>query len=242
MIKDDLHIFKNITTLCHGFTEFLRSTITEKGQEFSIALSGGTTPKVVFDYWSNEPKNSILWKNIKLFWGDERCVPPNDPMSNYKMTKEHLLNNIDIPSENIFRIQGEDNPIEEAIRYSEVLNTSVRTANNIPEIDIIMLGLGDDGHTVSIFPHEIELWNNDSNCIVARHPESGMRRVSITGKVINNAKHVVFLATGKNKAEKVRDIIKERSKFLDLYPAAKVSPKNHHIHWFLDEDAASLIR
>lgn len=112
---------------------------------------------------------------------------------------------------------------------------------NAPCFEIVMLGLGDDGHTVSIFPDQISLWDSKDFCVIGEHPESKMKRVSLSGQVVNNAQYVVFLATGKNKAEKVRDIIKNREQFLDKYPAAKVNPKKGYLYWFLDQEAASLL-
>lgn len=241
MIKDKLHIFKDTKTLSEGFTNFLLSDVVSDNKKVSLSLSGGTTPKVLFDYWSDKYAEIIPWQNFNLFWGDERCVPPDDPMSNYGMTKKHLLDKVNIPTDTVYRVHGESASEKEALRYGKVLNASVPSVNDIPEIDLIILGLGDDGHTASIFPHQIKLWDSNSNCVVAQHPESGMERVSITGRVINNAKHIAFLVTGENKAEKIRDIIKTRTQFLDLYPAARVSPKNQQIHWFLDESAASLL-
>lgn len=240
MIKDELHIYKDTALLSEAFTHFLQEKVLT-GKEISLALSGGSTPKVIFDYWSENCKTELPWDKILLFWGDERCVPPNDSMNNYAMTKEHLLDKIDIPTNNIFRIHGENEPDEEAVWYSNVLNAELAKANKIPEFDLVILGLGDDGHTASIFPYQIDLWNSMSNCVVAAHPESGMKRISITGRIINNAKHVVILSTGEGKAKRVKEIIKTREQFINVYPAAKIAPKSKQLHWFLDEAAASLL-
>ncbi|HHX31596.1 MAG TPA: 6-phosphogluconolactonase, partial [Bacteroidales bacterium] len=196
------------------------------------------TPKSLFDYWSSLPEGEIDWTKIKFFWGDERCVAPEDSESNFKMTKEHLFNNINIPKENIFRIKGENNPTDEAKRYGELLNSELEQHNGTPIFDIVILGMGDDGHTASIFPHEIELWNNKNNCVTATHPDSGQIRVSITGKVINAAKNVVFLVTGKNKAEKVKEVIEQPEVAEKKYPAALVQPDSDNLYWYLDEAAA----
>lgn len=240
MIKDKIHVFTNTTTLSEGFTRFIINDVCNGG-DINIALSGGSTPKSIFDYWSQQQDIKLPWKHLRLFWGDERCVPPDNEMSNYKMTKDHLLNYVVIPEDNIFRIHGENKPADEAVFYSDVLDHELPQENSVPRFDLVMLGLGDDGHTVSIFPHEIELWNSPMNCVVAHHPESGMQRVSITGKIVNNARHVAFLATGKNKAEKVKAIIEARNKNINTYPAARVAPKGQILHWFLEEEAASLL-
>lgn len=241
MIKDETYIYNNTQELSIGFTQFLINEVIKDKSSVNIALSGGGTPKAIFDYWASQLKDEIPWEKIKFFWGDERCVPPDDEMSNYGMTKKHLFDHITIPTENIFRIQGENEPSYEAKRYSEVLKQQSGDINKTPELDLIILGLGDDGHTASIFPHEIDLWNSDEDCVVAKHPETGMKRISFSGKVINNANKVIFLVTGENKAQKVKSIIKNRKDFGSKYPGAKVNPKDHILYWFMDEKAASLI-
>ena len=105
----------------------------------------------------------------------------------------------------------------------------------------MMLGLGDDGHTVSIFPYEINLWDSPKKCVVAKHPTSGMTRISLTGRIVNNSQNIVFLAMGKDKALKVKEIIQQREQFINSYPAARVNPNFGKLYWFLDEDAASLL-
>lgn len=241
MINDKLHIFNEEKALSQGFTGFMLTEIINEGNAANIALSGGNTPKTLFDYWSNNYSDKIPWDAIRLFWVDERCVPPDDEMSNYGMTKEHLLNRIEMPSNNIFRIHGENDAEDEVRWYSEILHSELPQNSNVPELDLIMLGLGEDGHTASIFPDRIDLWESGENCVATTHPDTDMKRISMTGKVINNARNIAFLVTGKSKAERVRDIIKSRDFLRNEYPAARVSPKNQQIHWFLDEDAASLL-
>ena len=241
MIKEEIKVYENSQALSEGFTGFLQKLL-DVYPHVNLSLSGGTTPKALFDYWSANCRDTIDWSRISFFWGDERCVPPEDVMNNFGMTKEHLFDNIpEIPANNIHRIHGENEPEEEAQWYSRVLNIDVPLRNGIPSFEIMMLGLGDDGHTVSIFPYQIGLWDNETNCVVGKHPESGMQRVSLTGKVVNNSQYVVFLATGKAKAEKVRDIVKNRKEFYDAYPAARVNPKKGYLYWFLDKESASLL-
>lgn len=241
MIKEDIKVFKDAEALSESFTKFLVKLL-EVYPHINLSLSGGTTPKVIFDYWAENCKESIPWERVSFFWGDERCVPPENNMNNYGMTKEHLFDKVpNIKKNSIYRIHGENESNEEAKWYSWMLSQKLFVRKSIPSFEIVMLGLGDDGHTVSIFPNQIKLWNSDETCVVAKHPESGMERVSISGKVVNNSQHVVFLATGKSKAEKVRDIIKNREQYKNIYPAAKVDPKYGYLYWFLDEEAASLL-
>ena len=236
----EIQIFNSLHELNETFTEWFKE-FSSSEKQITVALSGGTTPKSLFDYWSSLPEGEIDWAKIKFFWGDERCVHPEDSESNFKMTKEHLFDNIDIPKDNIFRIKGENNPAEEAKRYSEVLNSELEQQNGAPVFDIVILGMGDDGHTASIFPHEIELWNNDNNCVTTTHPISGQIRISLTGKIINAAKNVVFLVTGKNKAEKVKEVIEQPQLAEKKYPAALVQPDSDNLYWYLDEAAADMI-
>jgi len=202
----------------------------------NVSLSGGSTPKALFDYWAKVKQEPDYWQRIRLFWCDERCVPPDDEMSNYGMTKEHLLDKIPIPAENIFRIVGENAPEQEAVRYGDLIEKEVSS------FDLVLLGLGDDGHTVSIFPSSIKLWKSSRLCVVNLHPESGMKRITITGRVVNAANYVAFLVTGGSKATKVQEIILHRREHLSRYPAAKVVPASGNLFWLLDTQAAALLQ
>jgi 6-phosphogluconolactonase len=214
--------------------------LTQSQEKVHVALSGGSTPKVIFDYLAENFTAEIDWSKVFFYWGDERCMPPSDPESNYKMTLDHLLSKITIPAENIFRVQGENDPTEEAIRYGNVLDQQLPKANDIPQFDLVILGMGDDGHTASIFPDSIQLWDSANNCEVATHPDSGQKRVTITGKIINNAKRVAFLVTGVSKAEKLREIVKQEGNFR-TYPASLVNPATADLIWYVDQDAAKKV-
>lgn len=241
MIKEEIKIYQNATDLSQGFTEFIQNLLTVYPY-INLSLSGGTTPQVIFDYWAENCKESIDWSRITFYWGDERCVPPEHPMSNFGVAKAKLFDKVpNIEYYSIKRIHGENEVEEEAEWYSRVLERRVMQRNNMPSFEITMLGLGDDGHTVSIFPNQIDLWNKDESVLIAEHPDTGMKRLTISGKVVNNSQYAVFLVMGKNKAEKVRDIIKNRKELKDKYPAAKVDPKYGYLYWFLDEEAASLL-
>lgn len=237
----DIRVFETMDDLTRSFTDWFKEQVDEKG-EVTIALSGGSTPKSLFTYWASLPKGEIDWTKIKFFWGDERCVPPTHEESNYKMTKEHLFNFVQVPTENIFRIQGENDVESEAERYAKALDRELKMKNGIPSFDIMMLGMGDDGHTASIFPHEIALWDNSENCVVATHPVSGQKRISVTGKIINASHHVVFLVTGDNKANKVKEIVAQPEETQKKYPAALVQPESGNLTWFMDHRAAQRLK
>jgi 6-phosphogluconolactonase len=233
----ELKIYKDKFEVAEQFSAYFVEKAAHS-DAFHVALSGGSTPKIVFDVLAEKFAGQVDWNKVHFYWGDERCVPPSDDESNYKMTVEHLFSKIEVPDENINRILGEKDPKGEAMRYANLLEIKLDRVEDVPQFDLVILGMGDDGHTASIFPHEIELWNAEDHCVVATHPDSGQKRVSINGKVINTAKEVAFLVTGTSKAEKVEAII-EKMEGSKVYPASLVNPKSGKLVWFLDEDAAA---
>lgn len=234
----ELKIYNTKQEVAIQFSKYLVALIVSK-EIIHIALSGGSTPKIVFDELATNFKNAIDWTRVHLYWGDERCVDPTDEQSNYRMTVTHLISKIDIPEENIHRIKGENDPEYEAGRYAELLTDRLPKANDLPQFDLVILGMGDDGHTASIFPHEIDLWYSKKYCEVATHPESKQKRVTITGQLINNAAAVAFLVTGASKEEKLKEI-KGQSADYKNYPASLVHPNSKQLLWFLDAGAAGI--
>lgn len=234
-------IFNNLNDLNKDFTLWFKELLSEK-ESLSIALSGGSTPKSLFNYWSKHHADDIDWSKIKFFWGDERCVWPSDEESNYKMAKDHLFDHVPVSTKNIFRIRGENDPYREARSYEELLKNELETINGVPQFDILMLGMGDDGHTASIFPHEMNLWDSSNMCVVAMHPQTRQKRVSLSGQTINAAKHIAFLVTGAAKAKKVQAVIENNEEAQSKYPAAKAHPVSGNLTWFLDNHAAKLLK
>lgn len=233
-----LRVFGDSLALCVEFTELLKELLAAY-PTVNVALSGGSTPQVLFDYWSEHQATAIPWERVVFFWGDERCVPPNDAMSNYGMTHRHLFSRVGaIPAENIYRILGENEPQDEAERYGRLLDEKLPVHNDLPCFELVILGMGEDGHTASIFPDQIDLWDSPTQCVVAKHPETHQKRVSLTGRVINNARNVAFLVTGKGKAPKVHDIFAKNERSL-TYPAARVQPIDGNLYWFMDQAAAA---
>ena len=225
------HIFKNNEAVAAAFADFLQKEIA-KTEKINIALSGGSTPKVLFDILSKKYADKIDWEKVHFYWGDERCVAPTDDESNYKMTDEKLLQHINIPSQNIHRVLGENDPTEEADRYGKLIECNLFLKDGLPIFDLIILGMGSDGHTASIFPHQIELLEADKTCAVAIHPESGQLRITLTGKVINAAKQVHFLVTGASKNSVVKEIFSKKGNYKN-YPAAHIEGAE----WWMDESA-----
>jgi 6-phosphogluconolactonase len=235
-------IFNSIDELSQFFAERMAQRIYKSpdGQYFSLMLSGGSTPKAIFKYLVANYKDKINWKKLLIFWGDERCVPPDNNESNFKMANEILLSHIPIPKQNIFRIHGEANPSSEAKRYSKIVKEHVLSKNNIPQFDLIMLGLGEDGHMASIFPGNLQLFESDNLFEAVQHPQTKQKRITASGKLINNAQIVIFFVTGETKAAMVSNLLDKKEGWSDL-PASQIHPKNGKLLWLLDHYAANLI-
>lgn len=220
--------------LAEAFAKDFKSWLPRK-KRIHIALSGGSTPKLLFQHWAEQYAERIDWSRIHFYWGDERCVSPKDEQSNYKMTNDLLLKKIKIPKENIHRIKGEKDPAREAKRYGKEIAANLPMPNNLPQFDLVLLGMGADGHTASIFPHQMELLEATDTCAVATHPESGQHRVSLSGPVINNAKRVVFLITGASK-QKVLSTILHHKRGWKQFPTAFITPIGD-LTFYLDDSA-----
>ena len=222
-------------------TKYILSLLQNSGnQRFDIALSGGSTPKLLFERLTEKLVDKSEWKRIHLWWGDERCVPMDSSESNFRMTEETLISKVPIPKENIHRIRGEANPEAEALRYGEEIRNNLNLLHNWPVFDLFILGLGEDGHTASIFPDQMELLKSDEICDVAINPTTGQKRITLTGKAINNANEIIFLVTGESKAEKVAEIMNNEPS-AKMLPAYFIIPTHGKLTWFIDEEAAAKI-
>jgi len=238
MERQNIKIFQSVNDLAMYSLEWMsvRMKDTPKDKLFTVALSGGTTPRTIFEYFASHGQTSIDWKKVLFFWSDERCVSPDSDESNYRMTRISMLDKLNIPEVHIFRIHGEADPEEEAQRYSRILNENVPLKNGFPCFDLILLGLGEDGHTASIFPGNTQLFQSEHFCETVKQPQTGQQRVTLTGPVINNADNVVFLVTGMGKAEIVFNVWNTTK---NNYPASLVCPVHGRLTWLLDHDAAS---
>ena len=234
----DIHIFNTIDqqayALANSFRNLIISYLLHKNR-VNIAVSGGSTPAYFFSALATNYKH-LPWDRINIYWVDERCVPPEDEQSNFGMTQKYLLTKINIPQNNIFRIHGEATPEEEIGRYSKVVTTGNEMEKGWPVFDWILLGLGEDGHTASLFPGTKVLKSVNSITDIAIHPDSGQKRITLTLPVLNNAKKATFLVSGSSKSNIVQRILKQTGLFRDL-PAAMV--KSEITEWYLDEDAAA---
>lgn len=241
-MKKNLHIFKSPEELANEFASRLMNWVEiHSGNEFHLAISGGKTPDLLFDILAEKYSNSILWQKIHFWWVDERMVPPTHPESNFGVVQKLLFSKIAVPEENIHRIKGENTPDEEAFSYSSQIKEKLPFENGWPVFDLILLGMGDDGHTASIFPDQMELLVSEKICEVAAHPVSGQKRVTLTGQVINRALKVCLLVNGSNKAERMAEIWGNPEK-ANLLPAAHIHPEVGDLTWYVDEAAAYLLR
>ena len=210
--------------------------------DFTMALSGGSTPKMLYEYLAQEPYvRRMPWTDTHLFWGDERYVPSDHADSNFAMAAETLIEHVPIPSHNIYRIPTEmPSPEETAAQYETILREAflvfdpVSNHKKLPVFDVILLGMGKDGHTASLFPESPVL--NEQERWVAATPipklNPPVRRITLTFPIINAAKTVLFLLTGVEKQPVIQTILEDPEKAYKMYPAARVHPEGELL-WFL---------
>lgn len=210
---------------------------------FTLVLSGGSTPRTLFELLaSDEFLSRVDWSNVYVFWGDERCIPPDHADSNYRMARLALLDFVPIPLDHIYRIHAEMQPEQAASAYEGSLRTFFEQRGETqPRFDLVLLGLGDDSHTASLFPgtpalDETERW-------VAAHfvPKLGVWRVTLTAPALNAAREVHFLVTGSSKAPAVASVL-EGPYTPHQYPAQLVQPTSGELRWYLDEAAVSQLQ
>ncbi|TDQ56403.1 6-phosphogluconolactonase [Mesocricetibacter intestinalis] len=207
-----------------------------EGRPVHISLSGGSTPKLLFKTLAQPPFNrQIEWRNLHFWWGDERMVPPADPESNYGEVQKLLFDHIQIPAENIHRIRGEQPVEQELKRFEAELNALVPKG----VFDWIILGMGNDGHTASLFPQQTD-FHNPHLAVIASHPQSGQLRISKTAKLLERAKRITYLVIGAAKAEILKQIQDTPAELLP-YPAARIQAKNGITEWYLDGEAAQFL-
>ena len=223
------------------FNALAAYSIRKRGR-FVVALSGGSTPKAMNALLATTYTNRVDWANVFVFWSDDRCVSPEDPESNYGNARASLLINVPIPPENIHRVYGELTPEHAAQQYEEELRAFF-AGKSTPRFDLILLGLGDDGHTASLFPGTPGIRENSRWAVSVKHTEPPLPlvdRVTFTPPLINAAANVTFLVTGAAKAERLRQVLRDPYS-PDTLPAQVVRPKDGKLFWFLDEAVAAKI-
>lgn len=238
----EVRTFDNPDSMFVGVAnELVRSIHESIWSEFHIALSGGETPNGLYDLLAMNYLNKIPWNKVHFWWGDERCVAPDSDQSNYKSAYERLICYTGIPERNIHRIRGEEVPEEEAARYALEIKHFLKFRGEFPVFDLILLGMGSDGHSVSIFPDQLDLFEDKRYCISTFHPLTNQPRITLTGKALNNASRLFMIVSGKNKSQRVSEIM-DNNEAAKLLPAYYISPVKGKLIWFLDEDAAAQIR
>ncbi|HOT13584.1 MAG TPA: 6-phosphogluconolactonase [Bacteroidales bacterium] len=227
-----------ITTLRNTFeiasyiAHKLDKKLDAKKSTINIAISGGNTPKEIFKHWSSHFKNEINWRNISFYWVDERCVPSSSSESNYGEAKRLFFDKVLTTQDNVFPIVGDNKPHEEVFILNSLVQSKLPQKNNLPVFDLILLGMGTDGHTASIFPGQLELFNLDEAYTTSVNPHTGQKRITLTGKTINNANEVCFIITGSDKKLIIDEIINKKGNW-QSYPASFII--NDNLEWIIEE-------
>lgn len=238
-------VYPDTNTLSQQAAQFIvhlaNESIVTRGR-FSIALSGGSTPKVLYGLLGSEPyRDQIDWSKVDIFWSDERCVPPDSADSNYRMAREVLLSRVPLSPQQVHRMLA-DQPDRDAAAqvYTHEMRQSFGTGD-VPHFDLIQLGMGPEGHTASLFPHQSSLHEQQRLVMYVNVPKPPPPRLTFTPPILNAARHVLFLVTGAEKADAVQAVL-EGDYNPEEYPAQIVRPASGEVVWMLDEAAAGKLK
>lgn len=239
-----ISVFENEDLLSQAAANFIVSLSAksmETNNKFTLALSGGSTPSKLFALLATPAYNkTINWKQTFIFWGDERCVPADDDRNNSYMARQLLLDNVAIPAENIFAVPVKMTPVKAAHHYEQTLKIFFK--NQHPSFDLILLGMGDNGHTASLFPNTPILQETRALIKEVYIKDLDMNRISFTVPLINNAKNILFLVTGKKKAGMLHTVLQSKRN-TEKYPAQLIKPdKGNKLYWFVDKAAAAKLK
>jgi len=235
-----LFVYNNLEALSRAaanhFTEQAHAAIQNNGT-FCVALSGGETPLATYRLLAESPyREDLEWEKLHIFWGDERCVPANDPRSNALQARLAFLDKVPIPTEHIHSIPGDLNPMIAAQEYEQVLKDFFH--GYPPRLDLIFLGLGGDGHTASLFPRSPALKDPARWVVDTYNAENDLHRVTMTPNIINRAAVITFLVSGIGKAWVLREVLQGQADSWTL-PAKSIKPLDGTLNWFVDRDASS---
>ncbi len=235
----ELHVLHTTEEAAQAQAKFVAAVAEEcmrSQARFTIALSGGSTPRRLYQVLGSPPYDEeMAWDHWHVFWGDERCVPPDHEDSNFRMAKEALLDHVSIPASQVHRMRGEAGPVEAAEEYETAVLDVFQTPT--PSFDLILLGVGDDGHTASLFPGTQALQEKHRLVVSNWAPSIQAHRITFTLLLINAASVVAFLDTDESKAEVLRRVLQPKSGE-GVLPAAMVRPTHGTVHWFLTNGAA----
>ncbi|MCB0100467.1 MAG: 6-phosphogluconolactonase [Anaerolineales bacterium] len=221
-------------TATKKFIALANQAIVERGR-FLVSLSGGSTPMKLYEKLANE---TLDWSRVHFFWGDERCVPVDDPGNTYGSMRRIFFNKIG--TTNIHRVESELEPASAAQAYAHTLSGFAEAPFDFPRFDLVLLGMGDDGHTASLFPgSQVEI-ETSTIVVTAQYQDRPANRVSMTPKVFNQAREIWFLVTGAGKAETLRNVIHGEQN-LEMYPAQRIQPINGNLVWMIDEAAGKFL-
>jgi 6-phosphogluconolactonase len=240
-----LFMYPNSDTLSHEAARLIvrlaNEAIAAHGR-FTIALSGGSTPKKLYGLLGNEPyRSQIDWALVDIFWSDERCVPPDDPESNYSMAEQVLLSQVPIPASQVHRMPA-DQQDRDAAAYAYTLDMQQTLgSDSVPVFDLIQLGMGPEGHTASLFPHQPSLHEQQRVVMPVTVPKPPPPRLTFTPRILNAATHVLFLVTGAEKQDAVQAVL-EGPYNPEEYPAQIVRPERGEVTWMLDTEAAAKLQ
>jgi 6-phosphogluconolactonase len=246
-MRPDIEVFPTKDALSAGAAELFASAADASNRatgRFVVALSGGSTPHDLYARLAAEPYASrVPWGNVHVFWGDERCVPPHHVASNFRLAREALLDRVAIPRGNVHRISGEDDPDDAAARYESALRDMFAAPTGEPPLvqgsrfDLVLLGLGADGHTASLFPH-MQAVRERGRWVVAEYIDAvHMSRVTLTPVILNAAALVLFLVSGADKADILRRVL-DGPRDPEALPAQAIAPQSGRARWFVDSAAA----
>jgi 6-phosphogluconolactonase len=240
-MKPEIRIFNDLENLSHAaanlFIEQATHSISERDR-FLVALNGGNTPMRLFQLLGTDLRDQVDWTKIHIFWGDERCVPPDDPGSSYGQAREALLNRVPIPEVNIHRIKGELGPAAASEDYFLTLKAFSSPPLEWPRFDLVYLGMGEDGHTASLFPGSPVEVEEPVIAVTAHYQDRPADRVTLTPVVFNRAGMIVFMVTGEKKAITLAEVLSDRYN-PEQYPVQRINPRDGELIWLVDEEAAS---
>ncbi len=236
-----IETYPNTAALVHAAAGRIVSVLEQALQTketATLVLTGGKTPEPAYRFLGTPPLSSrIDWNRVQFFWGDERCVPPEDPKSNFGMAWNAFISKLGVPSNHIHRMIGELENVDEAASLYESAIREVMPGPEVPSFDLVLLGMGEDGHVASLFPGT--QWDEE-RLVVANHvPATGARRISMTPRILNQAQAILFLVAGASKSRALAEVLGNPASQL---PAARIRPAHGSLTWMLDDPAAGLIR
>jgi len=238
-----IRVFKDLNKLsqyaANSFIETANQSIAKQGR-FLVALSGGNTPMQLYKLLGDSFHDKVDWTHVHFFWGDERCVPVDDAGNSYGQAKKVLFDKINVPDENIHRVLSELEPDSASKEYARTLKVFSEPPLAWPRFDLVLLGMGEDGHTASLFPNSPVNVDSPTLAVTANYQDRPANRVTLTEKVLNSSRNVMFLVSGKSKAAALSKVFSDNYMPIEL-PVQRIVPEDGSLTWLIDEEAGSLL-